>query len=66
VLRTQRARQAAERLAAGKAWRDSDLIFTSLTGTPLDPKAVHRYFKQLLAGGTPRDHSLARFTTFRR
>jgi integrase len=49
ALRVQRARQTAERLGAGTAWPDSDLVFTSLSGKPLDPKAVHRDFKRLLA-----------------
>ena len=49
ALKAQRARQATERLSAGTDWRDSDLIFTSPTGKPLDPKAVHCDFKRLLA-----------------
>jgi integrase len=49
ALKAHRARQATERLAAGTAWRDSDLIFTSPSGKPLDPKGVHRDFKRLLA-----------------
>jgi len=41
-LRGHRARQLAERLAAGSLWRDHDLVFPSLTGTPLDPRNALR------------------------
>jgi integrase len=41
-LKAQRARQATEQLSAGRFWRDSDLVFTSATGTPRDPKSVRR------------------------
>ena len=36
-LRDQRRRQNTERLAAGAAWEDWDLVFCSPTGAPLDP-----------------------------
>lgn len=36
ALRRHRARQAEERLVAGSAWCDSDFIFTTRLGTPLD------------------------------
>lgn len=49
AVKLQRARQATERLAAGLSWRDSGLVFTSPTGSPLEPKSVHRDFKRLLA-----------------
>lgn len=38
MLRTHRANQAAERLAAGDQWTDSDLVFASEFGTPADPR----------------------------
>lgn len=41
-LRAHRTRQLAERLAAGSLWRDHDLVFPSLTGTPLDPRNALR------------------------
>jgi integrase len=44
VLRHRRI-QAAQQLAAGPAWRNlDDLIFTSPTGRPTDPKAVRKEF----------------------
>ena len=36
-LRAHKKLQAAERLAAGEAWEDWDLVFCSPTGTRLDP-----------------------------
>jgi hypothetical protein len=39
ALRAHRARQAAEKLAIGEAWRhDAGLVFTTPIGTPLDPE----------------------------
>jgi integrase len=49
ALRMHRVRQLEERLAAGAAWQDTGLIFVSTLGTPLEPKALHRDFKRLLA-----------------
>ena len=37
ALRSHRTRQATERLAAGSAWQDAGLVFTSTIGTMLDP-----------------------------
>ena len=37
ALKSARARQNAERLAAGDAWRDFDLVFATPTGGPLSP-----------------------------
>lgn len=54
VLRAHRARQAVERLAAGKRWRrdhdgrDYDLVFASTIGTPLNGGDVLRSFRKLL------------------
>jgi len=47
ALERRRARQAAERLAAGEAWQDRDLVFTTAIGTPLEPRNVNRRFEQL-------------------
>lgn len=44
VLRTHRATQLAERLAAGPSWTDSDLVFATEVGTPLEPRNVLRRF----------------------
>jgi integrase len=41
-LRTHRAAQAAERLAAGTHWVDTGVIFASSIGTPLEPRNLDR------------------------
>lgn len=48
ALKKQRARQAKERLAAGELWTDTDLVFASTIGTPLEPRNVNRRFEQVL------------------
>lgn len=48
-LREHRARQIQERLLAGPAWQESDLIFTTRTGKPLDGTNVTTGFQRLLA-----------------
>lgn len=47
ALRKRGRDQAAERLAAGKAWTDTGLVFTNEVGDPLDPSAVRRRFKRV-------------------
>ncbi len=42
ALKVHKAAQNAERLVAGGAWRDLDLIFTTPMGGPLDPNHVLR------------------------
>jgi integrase len=37
-----RTRQNADRLAAGMAWRDTGLVFTTHLGGPLEPRNVNR------------------------
>lgn len=49
LLRSHRARQARERLAAGPGWAESDLVFTTGKGTPIDPDNFARYFHRLCA-----------------
>jgi len=49
ALRTWRAHQAEQRLAAGSEWADLGYIFTTPVGTPVDPRNLHRKFKALLA-----------------
>jgi len=44
ALREHRRRQAAERLRAGDAWQDHDLVFCREDGTPLDRWQVRREF----------------------
>jgi integrase len=45
---THKQRQAAERLFAGEAWQDQDLIFPSTLGTSMDPRNLGRQFKAML------------------
>lgn len=47
ALERQRARQAAERLKAGRAWQDLGFVFASVIGTPLEPRNVNHRFGQL-------------------
>jgi len=54
ALRAHRARQATERLAAGKRWIDLDLVFPSDRGTLADgPNVTHRFHKLLQRAGLP-------------
>lgn len=48
ALRMQRRWQAEERLRFGPAWHDSDLVFTSTIGTPLDQTNVLHALYRLL------------------
>ena len=57
TLRSQRARIAALRLAAGPAWNDLDFVFPSAVGTPLDgPNVYHQFKKLLVRAGLPSSH----------
>jgi integrase len=47
ALKEHRKRQAAERLRAGEAWQDHDLVFCRLDGTPLDRWQVRREFAEI-------------------
>lgn len=47
TLKEHRVRQIEERLAAGSLWTDDDLVFTNLTGGPLDPGTVSSGFKRI-------------------
>ncbi len=47
ALRVHRVRQKAERLAAGPAWVESGLVFTSEVGTPIDPDNARRQIGRL-------------------
>lgn len=49
LLRAHRARQAREQLAAGPGWIDSDLVFSTKKGTPIDPDNFSHYFHRLCA-----------------
>lgn len=47
ILTNHRRRQLEERLAAGSAWRDSGLVFTTTQGGALEPRNVNRMFHGL-------------------
>jgi integrase len=47
-LRTHRAQQGAERLAAGSRWVETGLVFTTPTGGGLDGPSVTKSFQRLL------------------
>jgi integrase len=48
ALRSHRAGQLKERLAAGGDWVDSGLVFTTAEGMPLDPRNGRRVFQAML------------------
>jgi integrase len=48
-LRAHRVRQLERRLAMGREWRESGLVFTTGIGTPIEPRNLYRDFKLLLA-----------------
>jgi integrase len=47
ALSTQRRRQAAQRKAAGRSWRESGLVFTTEAGRPMDPAKFSRDFRKV-------------------
>jgi integrase len=47
-LRAHRSRQLQERLAAGSAWVDHGLVFTTTIGTPLEGRTAVTDFKRIL------------------
>lgn len=48
VLRRHRAEQNRERLAAGAAWEDYDLVFATELGTPVQPSNFGRTFRAVV------------------
>ncbi len=55
ALALHRDRQAFQRRAAGDGWRDRGLVFTNLTGGPLDPSWQRETFYQTLkSAGLPK------------
>ncbi len=48
ALKSHRTGQLKERLAAGKDWIDSGLVFTTPEGSALDPRNVSRVFQGML------------------
>jgi integrase len=54
ALRRQKARQAQARSAAGPAWEEHGLVFTTVLSTPIHGSTLtHRYQQQLRAKGLP-------------
>jgi integrase len=54
VLRAHKARQNAERLAAGQDWADTGFVFTTETGQPLDPAEVSdQFLRMAMEAGLP-------------
>jgi integrase len=47
ALRAHKKRQAAERLAAGRAWRDGNLVFCRADGTPYSKDALNWQFSKV-------------------
>jgi integrase len=47
ALREHRTRQTPQRLMAGKAWQDNDLVFCTCTGTALAAGNVRRSFRSI-------------------
>jgi integrase len=47
ALRAHRVVQGADRLAAGSAWQDHGLVFSSRIGTPLDAANIRRQFREI-------------------
>ncbi len=48
ALKAERSRQAAERLKAGSAWHDNELVFATPIGTPRNPRNTSRDWHKLL------------------
>ncbi|MFR0353412.1 site-specific integrase [Streptomyces sediminimaris] len=46
-LRWQRLRQAEQRATAGKDWQRSDLVFTTRSGRPIEPRNLYRSFLRI-------------------
>jgi integrase len=54
LLLRHRQAQELERMLAGEAWQDNDLIFCQADGRPWNPDYVSKHFKKLAAqAGVP-------------
>ncbi len=54
ALRTQRRRQLEERVAAGSRWQETDAVFATSLGGPLDAANVlHAFQRAVVAAGLP-------------
>ncbi|MFI9597074.1 tyrosine-type recombinase/integrase [Nonomuraea sp. NPDC052265] len=47
ALKQHHTRQAAQKLKAGEAWQDHNLLFCTSVGTPLDASNVRRAFRRI-------------------
>ncbi len=66
ALKAHSARQAADRLAMGGAWHATEFIFTSKVGTPMDPRNLHREFRDICRGAGLGGLASTRITSLRR
>ncbi len=57
-LRTHRAAQLEERIAAANVWQDSGLVFAQVNGRPIDPRRDWSDWKVLLQAAGVRDARL--------
>ncbi len=48
-LAEHRRRQEEERRLAGTRWKDSQFVFTTAIGTPLEPRNLERAFTEILS-----------------
>lgn len=61
ALKEHHTEQAKQKLKAGQAWQDNDLVFCTSVGTPLDAANVRRSFRRITkaaglgANWTPRE-----------
>ena len=55
VLEAHRAAQIVQRLKAGNAWQDLDLVFSQHHGGPIDPRRDWADWKDLLKAAGVRD-----------
>lgn len=61
ALKAHKIAQGKERLAAGPRWRDTDMVFASTVGTPMEPDNLRRSWyrvRQVLSEPLPRFHDL--------
>jgi integrase len=52
ALKAHRAKQAADRLAAGRLWQETNLVFCTTVGTELDAANVRRGFRAVVKTST--------------
>ena len=57
-LKDHKKKQAEEKLSAGQAYEDNDLVFCTPFGKPLDPRAFSAHFKKIIKGTKLEDMTL--------